>query len=565
MAGMAAPRLPLYCAGDAAMAKARAVVTAAMDAYCTRVATVASLVACEGSVHEDVAALRAWLVTQRGRLAHAPALVQRRRLAALEEAAGEGLRSLQAQCRAEAQALAALPGHSRAAAAAAQVERLTRLSGQLSAAAAAAADAGEAKASRIAEAAHRKDTELRAAQAELLAVRSAEVAAQEARLAAAEGRLEQLLLQSGIAAARDALADVQQGQGTAAGESGRRLEDVAASALQQHLHARWTAADKSSATPTPPPWYSWAAGVEMGGPRVHLLRNVTLAMAGAELDAVVVVAEEAPLQQLQEGRLAGKFARQLHRTPPAACFLVQEVLAVAEVKSKSSDVLHSIPRLQSALSFLTNEAAPDSGPPPPFLHTAAQWTTWLYPRGSFAGTALHIETATKADPELGMEEAPARAFLFNAESRPFYRFHRNCGSGLFEEGVVYVTRDATIGLPSACSEQILHRVARTVDFDDCDDQCVAELQRWCEETMGETLRTVKEMAGHASRLHATDALLLSPLFPSGRGGEGDSDTPLDGTGGPYHEDDGGLPAVGRDARAGSAAGGAVISPRPDEC
>jgi uncharacterized coiled-coil protein SlyX len=170
-------------------------------------------------------------------------------------------------------------------------------------------------------------------------------------------------------------------------------------------------------------------------PEIHILSQVTLGCARAEMDYVVV------------------------RQPQNKEDTPVEVLALVEVKRNLNDVAGGFLQRQENLAWFCRDARG---------YDPALYRTKIFSKGHFDRPAWHEQNGAK--------------FLFAADS--FRRFHRDKKTSYFVDNLFFITRRrALLGMSAADYAKFLYHLASDMAFDLDSQAYLHTLQDWLKEKL----------------------------------------------------------------------------------
>ena len=222
---------------------------------------------------------------------------------------------------------------------------------------------------------------------------------------------------------------------------------------------------------------------EEAGEEIKIIQNVTMGLAVGEIDFMVVKCKKVKdnssfpyVTKIEKVILEKKkLIKQRYE--------VIQVLYLIECKSNPNDIIHSIPILQTVLSFVTNQSKflpsnnknninndnnydninNDKG----YHFDPLKSKTAKFPKGIFLNAALHYDTRLSS------------SFIFPSPS-VFELFKRN-EHGFYSERFMFITKGGSLGIPSSVQLKVIARAYSANDYKEFDVECdedINNLREW---------------------------------------------------------------------------------------
>ena len=239
---------------------------------------------------------------------------------------------------------------------------------------------------------------------------------------------------------------------------------------------------------------------ESGKSMIKILHSVTLGMAAAEIDYVIV---RCHLIALETKVIPTHFAKMLKNAiktnSTLVAFEVEEVLAIIECKSNAKDVTHNITKMQTMISWLTQQPTPSEniGTDVGYYYDIATWKSTYYRDGHFSKPAYHVDKATE------------EVYVFKSEAFT-KRFVRSAEDQLYKDNIYYLVRRGFLDIPSNVLQSILCKSVNS-GVDESNEAGLETIWKWCveENVLDESLRALEV----AKRMKEVALLRVIPWDP----------------------------------------------------
>lgn len=297
-----------------------------------------------------------------------------------------------------------------------------------------------------------------------------------------QDEIEKIKLDSGLDKAQDNLKESNKQFGAETKKSGRTFEEISAFALLQIVIPKYCTNEEINR------FNDNNKPIESDNEVCVLLHSVTIGMYAAEVDYMLVRARKATEDEINKfSRPLNHFKKRNSTTTDVATFFVTDVLAIVECKANGADIIHNIPRMQTMLSWLTNDnESKDTHDKDSFYFDENEWKTNYFTKGIFNKPAVHYCTKTNT------------RWIFN-DLHCFDKFKRD-DDGIFRNNIFYLIKKGKIGVPAATKQKtIIYCIRRGITSDNVSSatqEQINEIIEWFSESFEDynrTLRIVNKM------------------------------------------------------------------------